>query len=149
MEQPIVSEERLQELIRRSKRCVCKYCGSKLQVRMLNFGNIETANMEIFCTECDKIEYGTEPEIYKNAVYFVDVMGFNAFPDREETEKTRRMNIAKVCDVISWHERQVGILGENGYTVELKSDDSMIDGADGSSIYTGESLWGSGDSNER
>ena len=57
MQQNVVSQERLQELKGRSKRCVCKYCGGKLGVRLLDFGQAETANMEIFCETCDMIEY--------------------------------------------------------------------------------------------
>ena len=83
----IVSVERLEEIKNRSKRCVCKYCGGRLRVRMLDFGQIETANLEIFCENCDKIEYGVEPEIYHSAQYAVDILGFNAYQDRADNEQ--------------------------------------------------------------
>lgn len=146
MKQSVISEERFEELRGRSERCVCKYCGGKLEVKLLNFGQIETANMELFCTTCNRIEYGTEPEIYRNAVYYVDAMGFNAFPDREPNEKTRKMNIGKVCDIISWHDRQIGLLNEQGYKIPLEYDEKLLDGADGSSLYYGSFLEERGDS---
>lgn len=48
MQENIVSDERLQELKGRSKRCVCKYCGGCLQVRLLDFGQAETAQFGDF-----------------------------------------------------------------------------------------------------
>lgn len=140
MQQNIVSQERLQELIGRSKRCVCKYCGGKLGVRLLDFGQAETANMEIFCENCNMIEYGTEPEIYNNAVFLVDNMGFNAYPDREQDKATRKLNINKVCEIITWHERQIGILDENGYKVTITKDQNLLDCSDGSIIVVGDDL---------
>ncbi len=135
-----VSEERVQELRSRSKRCVCKYCGGKLKVRLLDFGDIETANLEIFCENCDMIEYGVEPEIYRNAVYFVDNLGFNVYPDRQDNASTRRLNIGKVCEIISWHERQIGIHDENGYNIPLHDNKELLDCADGSIIVIGEEI---------
>lgn len=136
----IVSEERLEELKQRSKRCVCKYCGGNLKVRLIDFGEIATANMEIFCEKCDKIEYGVEPEVYKNAVYFVDNIGFSYNNEEIDNEVMRRFNIAKVCDIISWHEKQIGILDQNGYKVDLHYDETELDCADGSMVFLGESL---------
>ena len=135
-----VSQERIEELRSRSKRCVCKYCGSRLKVRLIDFGQIETANLEIFCTSCGLIEYGTEPAIYQSAVYLVDHFGFNAYPDRSDNEARRRLNIGKVCEIIAWHEQQVGLLDQHGYTVPLRQDPTLLDGADGSIIAIGERL---------
>ena len=136
----IISQERLQELKARSHRCVCKYCGSRLQVRLIDFGQIAMANLEIFCENCGLIEYGTEPEIYQSAVYLVDELGFNAYPDRTANAATRRLNIGKVCELIAWHERQVGLLDPSGYTVPLTLDPTLLDTADGSIIALGERL---------
>ena len=140
MEQNIVSQERLQELKSRSHRCVCKYCGSPLKVRLIDFGQIKMANLEIFCESCGLIEYGTEPEIYQSAVYLVDNLGFDAYPDRTANEATRRLNIGKVCELIAWHERQIGLLDPSGYTVPLVLNSALLDTADGSIIALGECL---------
>ena len=136
----IVSAERLEEIKNRSKRCVCKYCGGRLRVRMLDFGQIETANLEIFCENCDKIEYGVEPEIYHSAQYAVDILGFNAYQDRADNEQRRRLNIAKVCELLFWHDRELGILDQYGYKVPgADPGENMLDN-DGSIIIDGEKI---------
>lgn len=136
----IVSAERLEEINNRSKRCVCKYCGGRLRVRMLDFGQIETANLEIFCENCDKIEYGVEPEIYHSAQYAVDILGFNAYQDRADKEQRRRLNIAKVCELLFWHDRELGILDQYGYKVPVADPgENMLDN-DGSIIIDGEKI---------
>ncbi len=136
----IVSAERLEEIKNRSKRCVCKYCGGRLRVRMLDFGQIETANLEIFCENCDKIEYGVEPEIYHSAQYAVDILGFNAYKDRADNEQRRRLNIAKVCELLFWHDRELGILDQYGYKVPVADPgENMLDN-DGSIIIDGEKI---------
>ena len=133
----IVSAERLEEIKNRSKRCVCKYCGGRLRVRMLDFGQIETANLEIFCENCEKIEYGVEPEIYHSAQYAVDILGFNAYQDRADNEQRRRLNIAKVCELLFWHDRELGILDQYGYKVPVADPgENMLDN-DGSIIIDG------------
>lgn len=136
----IVSAERLEEIKNRSKRCVCKYCGGRLRVRMLDFGQIETANLEIFCENCDKIEYGVESEIYHSAQYAVDILGFNAYQDRADNEQRRRLNIAKVCELLFWHDRELGILDQYGYKVPVADPgENMLDN-DGSIIIDGEKI---------
>lgn len=136
----IVSAERLEEIKNRSKRCVCKYCGGRLRVRMLDFGQIETANLEIFCENCNKIEYGVEPEIYHSAQYAVDILGFNAYQDRADNEQRRRLNIAKVCELLFWHDRELGILDQYGYKVPVADPgENMLDN-DGSIIIDGEKI---------
>ena len=136
----IVSAERLEEIKNRSKRCVCKYCGGRLRVRMLDFGQIETANLEIFCENCDKIKYGVEPEIYHSAQYAVDILGFNAYQDRADNEQRRRLNIAKVCELLFWHDRELGILDQYGYKVPVADPgENMLDN-DGSIIIDGEKI---------
>ena len=73
-------EDRVESLKKRTKRCVCKYCGSKLELRKIIYGDIENARVEIFCSECNRIEYGVEEEVYRVAKYFVEDMDFNAYP---------------------------------------------------------------------
>ena len=136
----IVSAERLEEIKNRSKRCVCKYCGGRLRVRMLDFGQIETANLEIFCENCDKIEYGVEPEIYHSAQYAVDILGFNAYQDRADNEQRRRLNIAKVCELLFWHDRELGILDQYGYKVPVADPGGNMLDNDGSIIIDGEKI---------
>lgn len=121
------SVERLEMLKRRKKRCVCKYCGSPLKLkRLVFFEDYANARIEIFCTECDRIEFGVEPEIYASAKFFVENSRFNLFPDLDENERTKRMSIAKVCDIMAWQNQNLGIMDENGFTVPIQVDAEFL-----------------------
>lgn len=98
----------------REKRCCCKYCGGSLEIRMVIFNKYGGAGAELYCPNCEKIEFGTEPEIYEAAKIFVDEIGFNHFLDLEENDRTYKLNIAKVCDILSWGCNHWGILDESG-----------------------------------
>lgn len=104
----------------RAKRCVCKYCGGHLRLKQLIFSEYDEARVEIFCKNCDRIEFGVEQEIYESAKYFVEQMEFNYYPDLDDTEKTKRMNIAKVCEIMAWQDKMLGFLEQDGFTVPLR-----------------------------
>lgn len=114
MKTGIETDERMTELAERSERCVCKYCGSPLEVQLIVFGKFAEAGAELFCTRCNRIEYGTEPLIYQNAKYFIDVMGFDCFSGLKDNEGSRRQSVAKVCEIMMWHDSKLGILNEGG-----------------------------------
>lgn len=120
------SEGRMGMLKQRARRCVCKYCGGRLGLKRISFSEIEDARVEIFCKSCDRIEYGVEPEIYQSALYFVEEMGFNYYPDLNQSEKTKRMNVAKVCDIMAWENKNLGILDRDGFKVPLAANKNMI-----------------------
>ena len=126
MEYEHSSEIRMNQLKQRVKRCVCKYCGSPLKLRKIIFSDLDEARVEIFCKCCNRIEYGVEPEIYACAAYFADELGFNYYPDLDESNETRRMNIAKICEVSSWTLKNLGLLDEQGFTVGLNIKDKLI-----------------------
>ena len=134
------ADERLALLRARSKRCVCKYCGSRLAVRLIDFGQIELANLEIFCTSCQMIEYGVEREIYQSAVYLVDHLGFNAYPDRTDNAATRRLNIGKICELLAFHDQRLGLLDDGGFRVPLDMDEALWDASGGGRIVLGARL---------
>lgn len=113
---------RLEMLKERSKRCVCKYCGGQLNLRRIIFSDFEEARIEIFCNNCDRIEFGCEKEIYRNAKYFVDELHFNCFPDLQKNEQTRKMNIAKVCEIMQWGDKNLGLLDNHGFTVPIQQN---------------------------
>ena len=70
----------------------------------------------------------------------VDNLGFDAYPDRTPNAATRKLNIGKVCELIAWHEQQMGLLDSSGYTVPLSLDPTLLDTADGSIVALGERL---------
>ncbi len=126
MKYQYASEIRLNELKKRVKRCVCKYCGSPLKLRKIVFSELDEARVEIFCKCCNRIEYGVEPQVYACAAYFVDEMGFNYYPDLEESAESRRLNIAKVCEISAWSLKNLGFLDESGFTAEPKMQDKLV-----------------------
>ena len=120
------SKKRLDVLKKRSKRCVCKYCGGELKLKRIIFSSFEDARIEIFCKDCERIEYGVEPEIYKSAKYFVENRHFNCFPDLDDNERTKQMTISKVCEIMSWQDQNFGILNENGFTIPLSFNENVV-----------------------
>ena len=113
-------------LKQRKKRCVCKYCGGMLKLKRIIFSEYEDARIEIFCSECNRIEFGVEKEIYASAKYFVENSGFNCFPDLDDNERTKQMTISKGCEIMAWEARNFGILNENGFTIDLKMNENML-----------------------
>lgn len=117
---------RAEMLKERSRRCVCKYCGQSLSLKRISFSEIEADRVEIFCLACHRIEFGVEPEIYQSALYFVEEMGFNYYPDIGRNEKTKRMNVAKVCEIMAWENKNLGILTRDGFQVPLAVNSKVI-----------------------
>ena len=120
------SNSRTELLKGRVNRCVCKYCGSQLQLRQLTFSDFDDARIEIFCSSCNRIEFGVEPEIYQSALYFVEEMGFDYYPDLDKNEKTKSMNVAKVCDIMAWENKTLGILNHEGFTVPITANQNIV-----------------------
>lgn len=114
------SKGRIKMLKERTTRCVCKYCGNRLRLKQLNFSDVDEARVEIFCNNCDRIEFGVEREIYESAKYFVEQTGFNYYQDLDDTEKTKRMNISKVCDIMAWQDKMLGFIDKNGFVYPIK-----------------------------
>lgn len=128
MENKTLYEGRLQELKARAKRCCCKYCGGALELRRIVFMDDEDARVELFCSQCDRMEYGVEPEIYRNALQFVTRFHFNHYPDLNENELTKRMNVAKVCEIMTWGDKKLGILTNGGFTTPVDAAPDIIQG---------------------
>lgn len=115
-----MKRNRMEDLVSRSERCCCKQCGGKLEVRIVVYNKYGGSGAELYCDHCQKIEYGTEPEIYRAAKNFVDRLGFNHFVDLEENERTYMLNIAKVCEILSWGGKYWGLLGKDGFNIDLE-----------------------------
>ena len=120
------SENRLKILKGRAGRCRCKYCGGRLEIRQIIFNSYEEARVEIFCADCNRIEYGVEPEIYEQARYFVDELRFGQTASGGEDEKAQRMQVAKVCDILAWGAKHWGILTDEGFTIVIASAEKLF-----------------------
>ncbi len=125
MAEKTASEKRLQELRERSTRCCCRFCGSNLEIRKIIFAGYD-ARIEIFCSACNRIEYGTEPEIYLSAKYFVEKMQFNYYADLDCNQQTKEMNIAKVCDIMAWENKHMGFLQSDGFAVPVQLNANVL-----------------------
>ena len=110
----------------RSKRCVCKYCGGELKIKSIVFNEFIEARSELYCPECDRIEFGVEPEIYQCAKYYVEEFKYNAYKELDDAVLTRQMTIAKVCEIMAWEAQTFGIVDENGFTIPLKYNNNFI-----------------------
>ena len=38
----------------------------------------------------------------------------------DDTEKTKRMNISKVCDIMAWQDKMLGFIDKNGFVYPIK-----------------------------
>lgn len=119
-------DERLDDLRQRAARCVCRYCGQKLSLRKITYAAYDEAKIELFCEQCDRIEYGVEPEIYQVAKYFVDELGYDHYPNIDESLRKTRMNFAVICDIIAWGFKNTGLLQSNGFTVPLDLEAGVL-----------------------
>lgn len=128
MDELYANENRIESLKRRTRRCVCKYCGGPLSIKRITFSDFEEARVEIFCEACDRIEYGVEPEIYRGAQNFIDAVEFQYYPDLEDNARTRRMNVAKICEIMAWGYRNAGLLDAEGFTFPLPDGNGTMDG---------------------
>ena len=101
-------------MVERTERCVCRFCGGKLEPAIIVYNRYGGNGLELYCPHCRKSENGVEKEIYSWARKFVAASGFDYFTEiHNEAEKVEK-NIAKVCEVISWHLRYEQLLTDTG-----------------------------------
>lgn len=101
-------------LTERAGRCVCKLCGGNLEKKVVVYNKYGGSGLELYCPNCQKIEYGTEPEIYNLASEFVETVEFDYFPDMDDEDRHQKLNVAKVCDILGWIYRRTGVLDKTG-----------------------------------
>ena len=89
------------------------------------FSDIKDARIELYCDNCERIEYGIEPEIYQSACNFVDNLEVDFYDTLDNNDSKRLMNIAKVCEIMAWGYRNVGLLNADGFTVELDMNNEV------------------------
>lgn len=118
--------ERLNELKIRTKECCCRYCGGDLKLRRILYGNVKEGRVEIFCSDCDRIEYGVPKELYYIAKYFEDEFQLNLYPENDDSVKTYQMNIAKLCDIMAWCCKNLGILEYDGFKVPIDISQNIL-----------------------
>lgn len=118
--------ERITKLKKRTSRCVCKFCGHPLELRKITYAAYDEAKIDIYCNTCQKFENGVEPLIYKMATFFVDEIQFDYYPELNDSESKHRMNVAVVCDIITWGFQNAGMLGDDGFTIKINIDENTL-----------------------
>ena len=114
------------QLKNRLESCCCRYCGGDLILKSIVPGKKVEGKIEIFCDNCDRIEYGVEKDVYKIAKYFVEEMQFDYFTDLEEKVLKHRMNVAKICDIIMWGLTNLGYTSDTGLKYPIEISDLIL-----------------------
>lgn len=104
----------------RSKRCICRHCGSKLEIRMIIFCQYGGQGLELYCPKCERIEYGIEPEIYQLAREFAEDYQFNYYLEMAEDERSYQLNIAKIGELFGWLFNRLKLCDGDGFTADFK-----------------------------
>lgn len=101
-------------IVERSERCVCKMCGGKLEPKIVIYNKYGGSGLELYCPTCGRIEYGTEPEIYRLAKEYVEQVEYDYFVEMEADERHKQLNIAKVCETLSWVLKKIDVMDSKG-----------------------------------
>ena len=97
-----MGQQEIAGLKERQQRCVCRMCGGPLELRLMIYNQYGGQGLDLYCPVCERVEYGTEPQIYQMAKAFVDKFEYNYFVDMEENQRNYQLNISKLCDIMAW-----------------------------------------------
>lgn len=107
-----------QKILERSERCVCRMCGGPLEPKIVIYNKYGGSGLELYCPHCGKIEYGTEPEIYRLAKDYVENVEYDYFVEMEADERHKQLNISKVCETLSWAFKKLEVMDSKGMHVD-------------------------------
>ena len=113
---------RVEHLKERAKDCCCSYCGGDLAVRRILYQTTAEYRIELYCDNCEKIEYGVPRALYDSAKAAIERLGFNYYPETQEGVTRNQMNIAKLATLTAWQLRYLG----------MADDDRLKTGTEGS-----------------
>lgn len=113
---------RVEHLKERAKDCCCSYCGGDLAVRRILYQTTAEYRIELYCDNCEKIEYGVPRALYDSAKAAIERLGFNYYPETEEGVTRNQMNIAKLSTLTAWQLRYLDMI----------DDERLKDAAEGS-----------------
>ena len=113
---------RVEHLKERAKDCCCSYCGGDLAVRRILYQTTAEYRIELYCDNCEKIEYGVPRALYDSAKAAIERLGFNYYSETEEGVTRNQMNIAKLSTLTAWQLRYLGMI----------DDERLKDAAEGS-----------------
>ena len=110
----------------RARRCRCKYCGGKLRLKQIVYNSVIEPRIELYCENCQRIEYGVESEIYTLAKYYVDEFGCDYYPELDASVVKDRMNVGKICEIMFWALNGLNLVDMEGFRVPIKLDKKYI-----------------------
>lgn len=119
-----------QKILERSERCVCRMCGGQLEPKIVIYNKYGGSGLELYCPHCGKIEYGTEPEIYRLAKNYVESVEYDYFVEMEADERHKQLNISKVCETLSWALKKLDIMDGQGVHQDRKCNFDYDDDLD-------------------
>lgn len=119
-------EKHLDDLRNRVKRCICSYCGGELELREIVYSNCKTARTEIFCSECNRMNWGSEPEIYAIGKSYMHESKFYIYKDMAASTLKDEMNRARLNEFLTWSLETLGFLDENGFTRRVSFNDATV-----------------------
>ena len=122
----IGATECLDTMRSRARRCVCSYCGGQLELREIVYSNCETARTEIFCSECGRMDWGCEPEVYSIAESYLRRNRFDSNKDMAASLLKDEMNRAELTKFLTWSLETLGVVGEDGFACNIELDQTAI-----------------------
>lgn len=97
-----MNSQKVENIDYRLEHYVCKYCGGKLEKRLIIYNQYGGQGIDLYCPACGKVEFGIDPNLYMLAKAYVDKFEFNYYTDMQENIRNYQMNIAKVATICDW-----------------------------------------------
>ncbi len=120
------AQGRAEMLKGRLQRCVCRYCGRPLHLKRIIFSEFDDARVELYCEQCRRIEFGVEPELYHCAQYYIHMLADAQASASGEEQSPLQANIAKICNLLSWSLKNLGLLNQYGFKVPLDMELTLL-----------------------
>jgi len=98
------------EMLERTKKYVCRRCGGQLELRQTVHNEYGGATVELYCNKCGDRNNGVPKEIFAVARQYIEETDFNYYSDLAETEETAAWNVAKICDIIEYWQKNQCVL---------------------------------------
>lgn len=101
-------------LFQRAERCICRQCGGKIVPSIVILDQYGGQEMDLYCPQCERVDFGIEPEIYDMAKVFIERFEYNYYVDMEEGERLTKLNTGKIVEMLSWFLKNLGLVDQDG-----------------------------------
>ena len=62
---------------------------------------------------------------FRPAKYFVEHFDFNWYTYLDDNAQTKQMTIAKICDILTWQNQQLGFQDQDGFKVPVNMKEEL------------------------